>query len=177
MEESMKKFVTAALLAAVAMPALALPSAASAQSRQELRRDRQDIREEQRELRDAQRRGDRRDVREERRDVREARQEHREDLRDRDRNWGRDDWRGYRNQNRRVFARGSWNAPFRYQRFGVGARIGTPYYGSRYVIADPWRYHLPRPARFQSWVRHYNDLLLVDTRRGIVLRVLPSFYW
>lgn len=173
----MRKIVTAALLAAVALPTVALPTAASAQSRQELRRDRQDIRQEQRELRDAYRRGDRRDIRDERRDVREARQEFREDLRDRDRNWGRDDWRGYRNANRRAFARGSWNAPFRYTRFGAGARIGAPYYGSRYVIADPWRYHLPRAGRYQNWVRHYNDVLLIDTRRGIVIRTLPGFYW
>ena len=141
----MKKLITGALLAAVAIPAVALPTAASAQSRQELRRDRQEIREEQRELRDAQRRGDRRDIREERRDVRDARQEYREDLRDRNRNWGNDDWRRYRNDNRRAFSRGSWNAPFRYNRFSVGARIGAPFYGSRYVISDPWRYRLASP--------------------------------
>ena len=173
----MRKMITAALLAAVAMPAAALPTAASAQSRQELRRDRQDIREEQRELRQARRTGDRREVRDERRDVREARQEYREDLRDRNRNWGNDDWRRYRNSNRSAFSRGNWRAPFRYTRWSVGARIGSPYFGSRYVIADPWRYRLPRAGRFQTWVRHYNDVILVDTRRGIVLRVIPGFYW
>jgi Ni/Co efflux regulator RcnB len=173
----MRKLITAALLATVALPVAALPSAASAQSNAELRRDRRDIREERRELRDAYRYGNRRDVREQRRDLRDARQEYREDLRDRDRAWGRDDWRSYRNVNRRVFARGSWNAPFRYTRFGPGARIGAPYYGSRYVIADPWRYHLPRPVGYQRWVRHYNDVLLIDTRRGVVVRTLPGFYW
>jgi Ni/Co efflux regulator RcnB len=173
----MKKLVTAALLAAAAMPATLLPSAASAQSREELRRDRQDIRQEQRDLNRAYRSGDPRRIRDEHRDVREARQEYREDLRDRDRRWGNDDWRGWRNQNRAAFARGSWSAPFRYTRFGAGARIGAPYYGSRYVIADPWRYHLPPAGRWQRWVRHYNDLLLVDTRRGVVIRALPGFYW
>ena len=59
----------------------------------------------------------------------------------------------------------------------AGARIGAPYYGPRYVIGDPWRYHLPRAGRYQSWVRHYNDVLLIDTRRGVVIRVLPGFYW
>ncbi|WP_404335604.1 RcnB family protein [Sphingomonas sp. MMS12-HWE2-04] len=173
----MKKLVTAALLAAAAIPAVALPSAASAQSQGELRRDRQDIREEQRELRDARRRGDRHDVRNERRDVREARQEYREDLRDRERRWGNDDWRDYRGRNRGAFSRGTWRAPFGYTRFGVGSRIRAPYYGSRYVIADPWRYHLPRAGRYQSWVRHYNDVLLIDTRRGVVIRTIPGFYW
>jgi Ni/Co efflux regulator RcnB len=173
----MRKLITAALLAAVAIPTIALPGTASAQSNRELRRDRQDIREERRELRQAYRTGDRRDIREERRDLREARREYREDLRDRDRAWGRDDWRRYRNTNRAVFARGSWNAPFRYTRFRPGLRIGAPYYGTRYVIADPWRYRLPRAGRYQNWVRHYNDVLLVDTRRGVVVNVLPSFYW
>jgi Ni/Co efflux regulator RcnB len=176
-EDDMKTFVTAALLAAAAMPALALPGAAQAQSREELRRDRQDIREEQRDLNRAYRSGDPRRIREERRDVREAHQEFREDLQDRNRNWRNDDWRGWRNQNRGAFARGSWSAPFRYTRFRAGARIGSPYYGSRYVIADPWRYHLPRAGRYESWVRHYNDVLLVDTRRGVVIRTLPGFYW
>lgn len=168
----MKKTITAMLLAAVA-----LPGVAQAQSNGELRRDRQDIRQEQRQLRDAQRRGDTRDVREQRRDVREARQEYREDRRDRDRNWGNDDWRRYRATNRGIYARGNWRAPFRYNRFTVGARIGAPYFGPRYVIADPWRYRLPRAGRYQSWVRHYNDVLLIDTRRGVVLRVIPGFYW
>lgn len=173
----MRKLITAALFAAVAVPMVAMPSAASAQSNRELRRDRQEIREEQRDLRQAYRSGDRRNIREERRDVRDARREYREDLRDRNRAWGRNDWRGYRSSNRAVFARGSWNAPFRYTRFRPGIRIGAPYYGTRYVIGDPWRYHLPRAGRYQSWVRHYNDVLLVDTRRGVVLNVLPSFYW
>lgn len=173
----MRKLITAALFAAMAVPAIALPETASAQSNRELRRDRQDIREEQRDLRQAYRTGDRREIREQRRDVREARREYREDLRDRDRAWGRDDWRSYRNSNRAVFARGSWNAPFRYTRFRPGLRIGAPYYGTRYVIANPGRYRLPRAGRYQTWVRHYNDVLLVDTRRGVVVNVLPSFYW
>ncbi len=172
----MKKLITAALLAAVAMPAVALPGAAQAQSNQELRRDRQDIRKEQRDLQQAQRRGNPRDVREQRRDVREAHQEYREDLRDRNRNWGDNDWRAYRNGNRGIYARGNWRAPFRYTRFSAGARIGAPYFGSRYVIADPWRYHLPRGGYGQQWVRHYDDVVLVDTRRGIVVNVIRGFY-
>lgn len=56
-------------------------------------------------------------------------------------------------------------------------RIRQVYYGPRYVVADPWRYRLPPIGGFQRWVRHYDDLLLVDTRRGTVLRVIPRFYW
>ncbi|WP_010161438.1 MULTISPECIES: RcnB family protein [unclassified Sphingomonas] len=167
----MRKLVVTALLAATLMPV-----AAQAQSYQELRHDRRDIREEQRDLRQAYRSGDPRDVREQRRDVRDARQEYREDLRDRDRNWGRDDWRGWRDRNPNTYARGSWNAPFGYTSFRPGLRIGAPYYGSRYIIADPYRYHLRRPGWGQQWVRHYNDVILVDTRRGYVVDVIRGFY-
>jgi Ni/Co efflux regulator RcnB len=172
-----KKIITAALLAAVATPAVASPTAASAQSNRELRRDRQDIREEHRELNRAYRSGSRNDIRDERRDLREAHREYREDLQDRNRRWRDNDWRDYRTRNRTVYARGSWRAPFGYTRFRSGVRIAPSYWGSRYVIADPWRYRLPPAGRYQRWVRHYDDVLLIDTRRGTVVRVLSGFYW
>lgn len=172
----MRKLMMTALIAAVAMPVIA-PAAASAQSQGEIRRDRRDLREERRELRDAYRRGDHRDIREERRDVRDARRELREDINDRNRRWGRDDWRGWRDRNRGLYARGHWNAPFRYYNFRPGMRIGQTYWGSRYWINDPWRYRLPPAGRYQRWVRHYNDVILVDTRRGYVVDVIRGFYW
>ncbi|MDF2493669.1 RcnB family protein [Sphingomonas sp.] len=165
------------LIVSLVMAATIAPGVASAQSAAELRRDRQDIREQHRDLRDAQRRGDRRDVRDARQDLRESRREYREDLRDRDRRWARDDWRAYRNQNRSLYARGQWRAPFRYNQWRPGVRIAPSYYAQRYWINDPWRYRLP-PARANArWVRHYNDVLLVDYRRGVVLDVIPNFYW
>ncbi|KKI19298.1 RcnB family protein [Sphingomonas sp. Ag1] len=168
----MRKLIVSLMMAATIAPAVA-----AAQSPGELRRDRQDIREQRRDLYEAQRRGDRRDVREARQDLREARREYREDLRDRDRRWSRDDWRGYRNQNRALYARGQWRAPFRYNQWRPGARIAPSYYAQRYWINDPWRYRLP-PARPNTrWVRHYNDVLLVDYRRGTVLDVIRNFYW
>ncbi len=156
----MRKLILTALVAAIA-----LPGAAMAQSAGELRRDRQDIRQEQRDLRQAQRYGDRRDIREERRDVRDARQEYRED------------WRDYRKTHRADFARGKWNAPFRYQRFAVGAPIRPAYFGQRYVIANPARYRLPPAGPNMRWVRHYDDVLLVNVRSGRVARVYNGFFW
>lgn len=153
----MRKLIITALMVATAVPILA-PSVANAQSQREVNRDRHDIREQ-------------------RRDVREARQELREDVRDRNRAWGRNDWRGYRDHNRGIYARGNWNAPFRYTAFRPGIRIAPSYFGSRYYIADPWRYRLPLAGRYQRWVRHYNDVILVDTRRGIVVDVIRNFYW
>ncbi|PKP89982.1 MAG: hypothetical protein CVT77_16315 [Alphaproteobacteria bacterium HGW-Alphaproteobacteria-16] len=171
-----KKLLIGALIAAVAMPAMA-PATASAQSSREIRRERQDLREERRDVRQAQRYGDRRDVQRERRDVREARRDVRQAVRERDRRWGRDDWRGYRTQNRNLYARGNWRAPFRYNSFRTGVRIAPQYYGSRYYISDPWRYRLPPVAGYQRWVRHYDDVLLVDVRRGVVVRVIRNFFW
>ena len=163
----MRKLIITALLTAVA-----LPSAASAQNYRDVRRERQDVREEQRELDRAYRSGNPRRIREERQDLREERRELRQAQR-----WGRDDWRGYRNTNRDLYRGGRWNAPFRYNTFRPGVRIAPNYWGQRYWINDPYRYRLPGVGRNQRWVRHYNDVILVDTRRGVVLDVNRGFYF
>ncbi|MGC6401455.1 RcnB family protein [Sphingomonas sp. FW199] len=174
----MRKPMLMLLMAAVAVPAAAMPTAASAQSWRELRDDRRDVREERRELRDAYRRGDRGDIREERRDLRRETRDLRRTERQFDRNhaWRDNDWRDYRASHRGVYARGNWRAPFRYNRWNNGARIAPAYFGQRYWISDPWRYRLP-PARGFQYVRHYDDVLLVDTRRGGVVRVYNNFFW
>lgn len=156
----MRKLIILGLIAATAMP-----GAAMAQSRGEVRDSARELRQEQRELRDARRYGDRRDVREERRDVREARREVRED------------WRDYRRSHRNVYRAGNWNAPFRYNRWEAGSRIRPAYYNSRYYINDPYRYRLPRPGYNMRWVRHYNDVLLVNVRTGRVIEVHRGFFW
>ena len=102
-------------------------------------------------------------------DHRDDRYDHRDDRRD-DHRDGRDDRRDY-------YARGNWNAPFRYNAFRPGARIAPAYYGPRFVIADPWRYHLPPARPYTRWVRHYNDVLLIDYRRGYVVDVIRNFYF
>lgn len=158
------------------MAAAVLPSAASAQSRGEVRHDRRELREEKQELRHARRYGDRRDVREERRDVREAREELGEDLRDY-RRWNRNNWRDWRTSNRGTFSRGYWRSPYRYQRFQPGWRISSGYYGGHHMIQDPWRYRLPPVRGAYRWVRHYDDVLLVDMRRGMVVDVMRGFFW
>ncbi len=168
----MRKLIILGLMAATAFPAAA---PVQAQSRQEIRRDRENLTEEQRELRRAQRRGDPREIREERRDVREARRELREDIRDR--RWGRNDWSDYRRTNRGLYRRGAWRAPFRYRVWRPGLRIAPSDYVSRYYIVDPWRYRLPYARPGLRWVRHYDDVLLVDVRRGIIVDVIRNFFW
>ena len=155
----MRFWITAAAVAATLSP-----MAAQAQTR-ELQRDRQDVREERRELKDAQRYGDRDDVREERREYRDAKREYRED------------WREYKQRNRNVFRGNRFNAPFRYRSFNSGVNIGTNYYAPRYRVNNYSTYRLPQPGRFQTYVRHYNDVLLVNTRSGRVVQVYKGFYW
>ena len=152
----MRTSILTALITATAL-AGALPGAANAQSRPdqrtELRHDRQDIRQAQR------------TVRHDRQDVRKAQQAYRED------------WRDYRAHNRAVFNRGNWQAPFRYQPFKAGSAIRPAYYAPRYVVSNPARYHLPAAGRDMRWVRHYDDMLLVNVRTGRVVRVYTGFFW
>jgi len=157
----MRKLIIAGLMAATLAPAMA-----SAQSG-ELRRDRQDIREQQRDVRDAQRNGSRRDVRGERRDVREARREYRED------------WQDYRRSHGDVFRQRAYVGPrgWTYRPVVVGHRLQSNFYGSRYVIADPYRYRLRAVSGPSRWVRYGNDVLLVNVRTGRVLEVNRGFFF
>ena len=173
----MRKTFIAALMAATLVPTLAQAQAIDPREHRELRRDRQDIRQERRDVNRAYRSGDPRQVRQEQRELRGARQEYREDRRDARRDWGRNDWRGYRDSNRAIYRGAGWNAPFRYQAFRPGVRISTNYYAPRYVISDFGRYRLPRPGFNQRWVRHYNDVVLVDVRSGRAVDVIRGFYW
>lgn len=152
------------LLIAAAMVATLSPIAAQAQTH-ELNRDRRDVREEQRELQQAKRHGSTRDVYEQRRDVRDARQEYRED------------WQDYRRDHRSAFKGSRFTAPFKYRSFGTGARISSSYYGPRYYVNNYSAYRLRAPGPNQRYVRHYNDLLLVNVRSGTVMRVYHNFYW
>ncbi len=159
----MRKFVLSALIAVTA--ATGFTGIASAQTG-ELRRDRQDIREQQRDLRDAQRHGNRGDVRDARQDLRDARQEHRED------------WRDYRRTNQSVFRGPAYVGPrgYRYRPVTAGYRLQPAYYGSRYLIADPYRYRLPRAVGVNRYVRYGNDVLLVNPRTGRVVSVYNGFF-
>lgn len=150
------KFLTAGLIAAMIVPA-----AAQAQTR-DIREDRRDVREERREYKDALRYGDRKDVREERREYNDARR----DLRDSQRDWRRDT--RYSN----------YRAPFRYQQFNVGATLRSNYYAPSYRPAYDSRWGVPRAGRNLTYVRHYNDLLLVNERNGRVVKVYRNhFRW
>lgn len=157
----MRKLVILSLLAASLVPSITM----AATSRGELARDRQDIREERRDLDRAYRHGSRHDVRDARKDYRDAKREYRED------------WRDYRRTHAGIYRRGNWHAPFRYERIGIGRHLPPAYYGRGYVIANPGYYRLPPAYGTQRWVRHYDDVLLIDIRTGIVRNVIRGLYW
>jgi len=157
----MRRLITLSLLAASLVPAAAIAGT----SRGELARDRQEVREDRRDLGRAYRHGDRHDVRDARNDYRDSRREY------------RDDWRDYRRDHAQAYYRGNWHAPFRYQRFGIGRRVPPAYYSSRYVIANPGHYRLPPAYGTHRWIRHYDDVLLIDIRTGIIRNVIRGLYW
>jgi len=100
-----------------------------------------------------------------------------------DRNWRNDnryDWQRYRNGNRTLYRVEAYHAPYRsysYRRYGVGATMGSLFYGSSYWITNPWQYRLPDVWGPYRWVRYYDDVLLVDVYSGQVVDVIYNFFW
>jgi len=155
------------LLASALIAATLAPLGAQAQ---DYRHDR-----DQREARHDDRRDDRRAWRGDRRDDR---QDARRDWHQDRRNDRHEDWQRWRESHRDEYRRGRWNAPFRYQQFAIGGIVPRAFWSSQYYVSDWARYRLPRPEYgFQRYVRHYDDLLLINTRNGRVLRVYRNFYW
>jgi Ni/Co efflux regulator RcnB len=96
------------------------------------------------------------------------------------RNDRRFNWRGFRGQNRRIFSRGRYFSPirgFRYRRFGIGAFIGSAFFGPQFIINDPFFYRLPPAYGGLRWIRYFDDVLLVDTYTGQVVDVIPNFFY
>lgn len=107
----------------------------------------------------------RQDVREERRDVREAKRDLKEARWD------------YQREVREYNRERPWRAaPFKYQHFKAGAIVRPVYYGRNYVVNDWRRFRWDAPRANQQWVRHYNDALLVNTRTGRVVKVIPNAF-
>ena len=157
----MRKILIAALAAATLVPTMA-----SAQSREEVRRGQQEVRRDQQEVRRHTQNGDYRAAQRAREETREDRQELRED------------WRDYRNSHRRVYQRGAYAAPrgYNYRPVSAGYRFAPAQYNSRYWLNDHGTYRLPNPGYNQRWMRYGNDAVLIDTRRGVALRVIRAFF-
>jgi Ni/Co efflux regulator RcnB len=81
----------------------------------------------------------------------------------------RNDWR--QDQRYRNF-----RAPFSYQRFQNGSTLRKSYYSSQYRPAWDNRWGVPRAKKNETYVRHYNDLLLVNDKNGKVVRVYRDMF-
>ena len=96
------------------------------------------------------------------------------------RNDNRYDWYRYRASNRSLFRLGRYYAPYRgysYSRLGIGFRLESLFYSSRYWINDPWQYRLPDVYGPYRWIRYYNDALMVDIYSGEVVDSINNFFW
>lgn len=162
----MKKVLTAALAATFAVTSLGMASAAEAQSRghYEQRQDRHD---------------DRYDRRDDRRDDRSDRREWRQDARD-DRREARQERRAYARwqQSQRRYNAGRYHAPRGHavRQWAWGQRMPSNYRSSQYVVRDYDRYGLYQPPHGYQYVRSGNDVVLADSRSGVVAAVIASLF-
>jgi Ni/Co efflux regulator RcnB len=163
----MRRLIIAAMAATVMTPVIAA-APATAQSRAEVRRDTREIRQDRRQVQRARYNGNRQHQRAARGELRRDRQERRED------------WRDYRRTHRNVYTQRRYVGPrgYRHRPVTVGYRFAPSYYGRQYWVNDYARYRLPRPGYgYQRWIRYGNDVVLVDTRSGRVIRVYNSFFY
>ena len=102
-------------------------------------------------------------------------------------NWNRDwrhdnryNWSGYRNDHRSIFQLGNYYSPYRgysYRRLTIGFTLNSLFFGSNYVIDNPWMYRLPEAYGPYRWVRYYDDAVLVNIYNGEVEDVIYNFFW
>jgi Ni/Co efflux regulator RcnB len=97
------------------------------------------------------------------------------------RNWrndGRHDWRRYRDSHRSIFSLGLYIDPFGYdyRPYDIGYDLPPVYFGQQYWI-DPAMYDLPYPPPGATWVRYWNDAVLVDTYSGQIIDVIHGFFF
>ncbi|RZI99750.1 MAG: hypothetical protein EON90_10220 [Brevundimonas sp.] len=155
----MKKILTAAVAATLAMSSFGLASAAAAQSRghHEHRQNGHDDR-----------RGDRNDNREWRQDAREDRQDARQQQRAYAR-WQRAEQR---------YNAGRYQAPRGYQtrQWAYGQTMPSYYRSNQYVVSNYGQYGLRAPPRGYQYVRSGNDVILSNSNNGMIAAVIASLF-
>ena len=157
----MKKFVTAAVAATIALGSVGMATAAEAQSRGD---------------RYEQQRQDRREWRQDRReDRREWRQDRREDRRD-----ARQQQRAYARWQQ---AQRRYNAPryvaprgYQYRQWSYGQTMPYAYRSGGYVVNDYARYGLARPPHGYQYVRSGNDVVLAAIAGGLITAVIAGLF-
>ena len=148
----MKKVLTAAIAATLAVGSMGLATTASAQSRGYNTQNRYEQRYE------------RQERREDRQDRREARQNQRA--------WAR--WQ----QAQRRYNAGRYYAPRGYavRTWSYGQRMPAYYRSSAYVISDYGRYGLRAPPRGYQYVRSGNDVVLAAVAGGLITAVIAGLF-
>jgi Ni/Co efflux regulator RcnB len=179
----MKKILTAAIAATLALSSMGVASAAEAQSRgdryeqrHDYRDDRRDHRRDHRGDRREDRRDDRRDARSDRReyrqDIREDRREYRQEYRQHQRAYGR--WQ----QSQRRYNAGRYYAPRGYQTraWAYGQRMPSYYRSNQYVVSNYDQYGLRAPPRGYHYVRSGNDVVLAAVTGGLISAVIAGLF-
>lgn len=155
----MKKILTAAMAATLAMGSLGVASAAEAQSRghYEQRQDRRD---------------DRRDDRNDRREWRQNDRDDRREFRQEQRAYAR--WQ----QSQRRYNAGRYYAPRGYQQrdWSYGQRMPSYYRSNQYIVSDYSRYGLRAPPRGYHYVRSGNDVVLAAIAGGLITAVIAGLF-
>lgn len=170
----MKKILTAAIAATLAMSSLGVASAAEAQSRgnYEQRQDRRDDRRDDRDDRREDRRDERREDRNDRREWRQDNRDDRREFRQEQRAYGR--WQ----QSQRRYNAGRYYAPRGYQQrdWSYGQRMPSYYRSNQYVVNDYNRYGLRAPPRGYHYVRSGNDVVLAAVAGGLITAVIAGLF-
>ena len=150
----MKKALTAALAATLAMTSLGVASAAEAQSRGDRYEQRHDRREDHRNDRRVERRDDRRDARQ-----------------------GQQAYARWQQAQRRYNAT-RYQPPRGYQTraWSYGQRMPSYYRTNQYVVSDYSRYGLRQPPRGYQYVRSGNDVVLAAVATGLITAVIAGLF-
>ena len=188
----MKKILTAAIAATLALSSMGVASAAEAQSRggYDQRQDHRDDRRSDRRDDRRDNRADRNDRRDHRADRREDRRDHRRDTRNDRREWRqdhRDDRREYRQdqraygrwqQSQRRYNAGRYQAPRGYQtrQWSYGQRMPSYYRSNQYVVSNYGQYGLRAPPRGYHYVRSGNDVVLAAVAGGLISAVISGLF-
>ena len=155
----MKKILTAAIAATLALSSLGVASASEAQTRgnYEQGQDRRD---------------DRRDERNDRREWRQDNRDDRREFRQDQRAYGR--WQ----QSQRRYNAGRYYAPRGYQQrdWSYGQRMPSYYRSNQYVVDDYSRYGLRAPPRGYHYVRSGNDVVLAAIAGGLITAVIAGLF-
>ena len=170
----MKKILTAAIAATLAMSSLGVASAAEAQTRgnYEQRQDRRDDRRDDRSDHREDRRDDRRDDRSDRREWRQDNRDDRREFRQDQRAYGR--WQ----QSQRRYNAGRYHAPRGYQQrdWSYGQRMPSYYRSNQYVVSNYGQYGLRAPPRGYHYVRSGDDVVLAAIAGGLITAVIAGLF-